>query len=154
MKRLVMATWLAGILVSPAAAVEVWQGDLFVTAATAACAQAGVGVNDFFRAVYRPRNVEDNGQDTRLSLFASRSAHRIVVGNGALAGTGNYTGLQLASTTGVETYNGVFAGAAVTPASPTPNTQTVVVRVTLRTFTGEAGCNATLQGSLGNRPNL
>jgi hypothetical protein len=138
----------------PALAIETWQGDLFVTAATASCSSAGTSVNDFFRAVFRPRNLEDNGQDTRLSLIASRSAQRYFFQSRALIGAGPYQGDTITGTAAVDSWNGTFAAASIAPQQPLVTTPTVVVKVTLNTFANTANCTVTLQGSLGNRPNL
>jgi hypothetical protein len=154
MKRLAIATVLLAGTAFPASAVEVWQGDMFITAASAACVAEGYTVNDFFRAVYRPRNVEDNGIDTRLSLISARNAHRFLVENAPLTGAGNYHGNKIGSTAAFSSWDSTFSAASVTPPLPTVNTQTVVIKVTFKDFADFPGCTATLQGSLGNRPNL
>lgn len=151
MRRLVLGTLLLAGAALPAFATEVWQGDMFVTAVTSACAADGLVVNDFFRAVYKPRNLVDNGVDTKLSLVGPRNAQRYMVANGPLTGTGNYQATMITSRANVDSWNGGFSAASVLP-TPTATTQTVVVKVTLNTFGDVAGCTVTLKGSLGNRP--
>jgi hypothetical protein len=153
MKRLASVCLLLGATSFPAFGLEVWQGDMFVTAASPRCARNGVSVNDFFRAVFRPRGLENNGADTRLSLFGTRSAHRYLFRNRALAGDGQYQGDFISPQAVVASWNGEFSDASVEPPSPTGSTPTVVVKLRLRDF-GDFGCTLTLEGSLGNRPNL
>src|SRR5688572_22223940 len=118
MKRLAIAASVLACATLPASAIETWQGDLFVTAATAACngpGTPGITVNDFFRAVFRPRNLEDNGVDTRLALFSTRNAHRVFIENAPLSGAGNYNGVFIGGTGGFTSYAATFASASTTP---------------------------------------
>ena len=151
MKRLVTAAMLLAGTGLPAFATEVWQGDMFITAATTACAADGITANDFLRAVYRPRNLADNGVDTKLSLIGSRNAQRYFVANAPLTGTGNYEGILITSRANFQSWTGTFSGATVTP-TPTATTQTIVVKVTFKNYGDIVGCTATLKGSLGHRP--
>ncbi len=154
MKRVVVVAVFLAVTVVHAFATEVWQGDMFVTAKTAACDADGVDVGDFMRAVYRPRNVEDNGVDTKLALYGSRSAHRYKVVNAALSGAGPYEGDKIGPTALTSAWSATFVNTSVAPALPTPNTQSVVIKVTFRNFGDLVGCTATLKGSLWNRPSL
>jgi hypothetical protein len=45
-------------------------------------------------------------------------------------------------------FSGYIAEEPPTPALPTVNTPTVVIRLTINTFSDIVGCNVTLQGSL------
>ena len=80
MKRFLIAaaavTTIAAATASPAFAVQVWQGDMFLTDANAACKAKGFTVDDFFRGVYRPAGVADNGANSFLSLTGSRNSQR------------------------------------------------------------------------------
>ena len=156
MKRLLKAG-IAGVLLaaatSSASAIEVWQGNLFITAANAACA-GNWSANQFFTAVYRPAGLSDNGPSTMLALFGQRTAMSYVV-DGALSGNGTYTGRRLLSSAGFFFWeNGTYSQATVTPASVSKITKTVVIRVKLATFANTGNCTVTLQGSLGKRPDL
>ena len=154
MKRLILTGLVLSGLMVPAQATEVWQGTMFVTAANSPCRADGVVVGDFYLAVYRPRNVEDNGVDTRLALFTTRSANRYIVINKPFDGNGRYEGIRVSTTALVQDWSGNFSGATVNPPSPTPSTQTVEITVTFTKFNNNSGCTATLVGSLTNRPAL
>ena len=152
MKSLPAAALLLAAAITPGLATEVWQGDLFITTASAGCANDGIAVGDYFTAIYRPRNLVDNGPDTRLALVASRSAQRYEVTNAPLSGSGPYKGVFITSRANVQTWTGTFSAASVSPATPTATTQTVVIKATFTNFADVVGCTATLKGSLGNRP--
>ena len=151
MKRLAISAVLLASVSASASAQELWQGDVFVTAANATCGQIGISENDFFRAVFRPRDVGANDADTRLALFGPRNAYRVIINNGALSGSGQYDGQAIFGTAGFASWTGNFAIATTTPASPTPTTKTVAIRVQLRSF-GDVACTMTIAGSLSNRP--
>lgn len=127
---------------------------MFVTAANAACAAENHSVGEFFRAVYRPRNVEDNGVDTRLMLLSPRTAQRYVRTNAPFVSGASYAGSRFTSAAGFESFNGVLSAVSVVPALPTVATFTVTVRLTVSNFAGLPGCTATIAGSLTNRPDL
>lgn len=157
MKRAGIAVLLLASATLPASAVETWQGDLFVTAATNACdGQGGPGINtnDFFRAAFRPRGVDGNGPDTRLALFAPRNAHHIAIVGKRLTGAGNYTAHAITGAGGGGEYAGTYGQGSTKPPAPTPNTPAVAVKVKLNRFADKPGCSVTLQGVLGNRPGL
>ena len=154
MKRVAIAALLLGCASLPAQAAETWQGDLFVTAATAACngpSTPGLTVGEFMRAVFRPRGVSDNGANTKLALFLARNTHHVEIAHKALTGAGNYAARWVTGSGNFLIYTGQYAAASTTPA-PTDTTQTVVVAVQLKGFGGIAACNVTLRGSLGLRP--
>ena len=154
MKRIVKAG-IAGILLaaatSSASAIEVWQGNLFITAANNACNGTPWTVNTFFTAVYRPSGLSNNGGSTRLALFLTRYAATYAV-SGALSGNGQYQATRITPAASVFDWSGTYAKASVKPASPTATTKTVVVKVQLAKFGNTGKCKVTLQGSLGKRP--
>ena len=161
MKRLSIAG-IAGLLLIAAApsasAIEVWQGDLFITTANNSCVNAGWTVNRFFDAVLRPNDLEDNGTNTLLALFQERYAARYVVA-GALAGNGTYNARHITSTAGGGggpsggLWSANFSVASLKPV-PAVGRPSVKVRVRFTRFADTAGCTVTLQGTLGLRPNL
>lgn len=69
---------LAGVAVvslsaTSASALAVWQGDATILAATSQCSAAAserqrIGVGTMLRSLYRPRNLSNNGGDSRLSF--------------------------------------------------------------------------------------
>jgi len=158
MHKLLAAGGLLLAMTSNASALETWQGHLFVIATSGTCDNDPTGIpitkNQFFTAIFRPRNLEDNGPDTYLSLVSQRGANSYKFANKALTGSGSvsYTGVSTKGHT--YTLTTTYSGASVAPAAPTVNTQTVVVTITIANVTGYNGCTATLKGSLGNRPNL
>jgi hypothetical protein len=153
MKRLMLASMLLAGTISTASAVEVWQGDLFATAATTECAAVSWSVNEFARAIFRPANVTDNGPNSVLVVLGGRSAQRYSV-TGNLAGNGSYSATAIGSSTNIFSWNGAFSQASVKPAAPTATTVTLVVKARLANFFNVANCTLTLQGSLGKRPDL
>jgi hypothetical protein len=152
MKRLVTTAALLAGLVSSASAVEVWQGDLFITTANATCRENGVNVNDFVRAVYRPANVSDNGPDARLSLVGTRNAQRYSFTGVLVDGGGSYNGQIISSTANYGTWSDTYQGAKVRPVTPAVTTPTVTFKIVIKQYATFAGCNVTLSGSLGHRP--
>lgn len=155
MKRFLIATAAVTAIAttSPALATQVWQGDLFLTKITNACKDSGFALDDFFRSVYRPAGVEDNGANSFLSLTGSRNMQRFVVAGGALSGNGNYSGTFLTSSAGILTWTNTFSSAKVKPA-PTLTTPSITVSVKITRFGDIDGCNVTLEGALGLRPGL
>jgi hypothetical protein len=89
MKRLVLASALLAGTISTVSAVEVWQGDMFITAASAGCAATPHGVGSFYRSVYRPNGVEDNGNFEAISFVTPRAVFRVAV-NGSFPAAGSY----------------------------------------------------------------
>jgi hypothetical protein len=151
MRRLAKAG-VAGILLAAAttsaSAIEVWQGNLFITVANPACA-GNWTANQFFTAVYRPAGLSDNGPNTLLALFGQRTAMSYAV-EGALSGNGTYTGRRFLSSAFFTFWeNGTYSQATVTKIA-----KTVLVKVRLKKFGNSGDCTVTLQGSLGKRPDL
>jgi hypothetical protein len=158
MQRLVKAG-IAGVLLaaatSSASAVEVWQGHLFITTASNGCNASNWAVNQFFNAVLRPNDLEDNGPFTLLALFRDRYAARYRFG-GALAGNGTYDGRHITSTATVGStgsFSGNYSKGSVKPV-PAVGKPSLKVRVKLTGFGDNANCAVTLEGTLGLRPNL
>jgi hypothetical protein len=135
--------------------VQTWQGDLFITAVTPACERNGIRTNTYYRAVFRPRNIENNGPDTSISFFASANGHNYVFKNNGLAsGKGPYSGLVITSLPTVISWSGTFSDASTKPAVFSATTPAVFVKIKMKNFPGVAGCDATFEGSFGNRPGL
>jgi hypothetical protein len=152
-KRLVLAATVLAATASSAFAIEVWQGDLFITALSDTCTANSFSVDDFFRAVLRPAGVEDNGTDTALLLVGTRSAQRAVIADGALTGNGDYNGVFFGSQGNARSWTSQFSGAKLKPL-PSTKAKPVTITVDLATFAGLTGCDLTLQGTLGVRPGL
>ena len=162
MKRVLASAALLALSASPAAALTLWQGDMFVTAVSetnpgTSCKKVDVAIGDFFRAVFRPKHLEGNGNSDLLSFVGSHSAVQLFPTtpaggtlNGATAGTTRiiYGSAGFHKFTDVE-----FSGTTVTPAEPLADTPTVAIEITIKdVFSTNAarpsGCNATYAGSL------
>jgi hypothetical protein len=151
---------LAGLLLvasaSSASAIQVWQGHLFITAASKDCVDAGWTVNRFFNAVLRPYDIEDNGPNTLLALFQDRYAASYSFA-GSLSGNRIYSARHITSTAGGGGPSGPWSGwysrGRVRPV-PTESRPYLTVRVVVSDFAHTAGCNVKLEGTLGLRPNL
>jgi hypothetical protein len=150
MKRLAITAVLLAAASSPALAVQTWQGDIYITAVTAACESVGIKSNTFYRAVYRPKNIEDNGSVSKLAFFSSINAHSYTFSNVSSSGTGRYTGVVINSWPKVLRYSGTFENTSFTPTTFSATTQTLVVRLTLKNFVNTPGCSVTLRAGLGN----
>ena len=78
MKRVLASAALLALSASPAAALTLWQGDMFVTAVSetnpgTSCKKVDVAIGDFLRAVFRPKHLEGNGNSDLLSFVGSHS---------------------------------------------------------------------------------
>ena len=162
MKRVLASAASLALFASPAAALTLWQGDMFVTAISetnpgTSCKKVDVAVGDFFRAVYRPKHLGGNGNNDLLSLVGSQSAVQLFPTtpaggtlNGATAGTTRI----IYGSAGFHKFDDVeFSGTTVTPAEPLADTPTVRIEITIKdVFSTNAarpsGCNATYAGSL------
>jgi hypothetical protein len=162
MKRALASAALLALFASPAAALTLWQGDVFVTAISetnpgTSCKKVNVAIGDFFRSVFRPKGLTDNGNDDLLSFIGSDSAIQLVPTtpaggtlNGATAGTARtiYGSAVFRQVTNV-----AFSRTTVTPAAPLADTPTVRIEITIKDVFSEnavtpSGCDATYTGSL------
>jgi hypothetical protein len=150
-KFLVGAGMLLGA-VAPASAVEVWQGDLFLTVVGGAC-KPNWGVNDFVRAVFRPANLSDNGPDSRLALFSTRVVQRYTVAGGPFK-SGSFAATGIFSSTNMPNWTGTLSQVNVKPATQTASTPSVTIKARISNFSDIDGCIVTLEGVLGKRPDL
>ncbi len=162
MKRVICFAALLALSASPAAALTLWQGDMFVTAVSetnpgASCKNVNVAVGDFFRAVFRPKLLGGNGKNDLLSFVGPQSAVQLFpttptggMLNGATAGTTRF----IYDSAGFHKFDNVeLSGTTVTPAAPLADTPTVAIEITIKdVFSTNAarpsGCNATYAGSL------
>ena len=162
MKRVLASAALLAWFASPAAALTLWQGDMFVTAIRettpgTSCKKVDVAVGDFSRAVFRPKHLAGNGENDLLSFVGAKNAVQLFPTtpaggtlNGATAGTTRiiYGSAGFHKFTDVE-----FSGTTVTPAEPLADTPSVRIEITIKdVFSTNAArpsdCNATYAGSL------
>jgi hypothetical protein len=156
MKRLIMAAMLLGGIAVPASAAEVvWQGDMYFITVSAACKTKGFNVGSYYRSEFKPRNLGDNGPDTKFSLVTQRSAVAYHwtgadFGNGAIPGNG------IGSTANAFSFTSTFTGSGTLPAAAniTPTTRSITVTAKIANFFNTTGCNVTLKGNLGQRLDL
>ena len=151
------------IAASPAAAITVWQGDLFITSAVSgtagACAAVNMSVGNFARGVFRPKGLGDNGTSDLLSWHFSASSGQIATpANVALDGATSATVRIIYGSAGFNQFsNWTISGASVTPAAPLAGTATVVVQVTVQDIyskrpTQPSNCDVTFRGTLAKKP--
>ena len=165
MKRIAFGLALLGCAASPAAAITVWQGDLFITAAVSnvagACSAVNMSVGNFARGVLRPKGIGDNGTSDLLSWHFSASSGQLVPTspaggtlNGATAGTVRI----IYGSAGYNQFtNWTLSGVSVTPPAPTLATPTVVVEITIEDIyskkpTQRSNCDVTFKGTLAKKP--
>ena len=162
MKRVLASAASLALFASPAAALTLWQGDIFVTAISettpgTSCKKVNVAVGDFFRAVFRPKHLGGNGNSDLLSFVGSQSAVQLFPAtpaggtlNGATAGTTRI----IYGSAGFHKFDNVeLSGTTIKPAEPLADTPTVRIEITIEdVFSTNAarpsGCNATYAGSL------
>ena len=154
MKHILIAT--ASVLAMTAAASAatpsgryLWQGDVFITAATPQCSSEGKNVGTFFQAVFEPKGLPANDpQKDQLMIFpfgqlaalhyVPNTASGLLNGATSVAGTGiNSGGL----------FTGTMSLKSVTVSPPTPKTNTPSVTITW-TKTNASGCTFTASGNL------
>ncbi|HET7679940.1 MAG TPA: hypothetical protein VFK79_07370, partial [Xanthobacteraceae bacterium] len=140
MKRAFASATLLALFASPAAALTLWQGDMFVTAISEtnpgiSCKAVNVAVGDFNRSVFRPKNLTDNGPNDLLSFVGSRSAVQLVPtapAGGTLDGATAGTVRIIYGSAGFNQFAGVaFSGANVVPPAPLAGTAIVTIQITI-----------------------
>jgi hypothetical protein len=159
MKRLIAAALLTCGLAMPASAANdfvLWQGNMFLTAANAACNGGGWSVGNFFNAVLRPRGLGDNGTFTGFALYSTRNAQRYAVQNKGFV-TGFYTGVTIYSSAGFAGWDGTggtLHSKLTVQVSPTVTAahKTLTATVTITNFGNVENCTATVVGALYQRP--
>lgn len=152
MKRATIAALLLPLLGHGANALTVWQGQAILTSVTTGCSPTWE-VGDALRSVYRPRGIDDNGTEDRISFNSGRSLYLVRVPNADFSGSGSYTisgwtsrNVGLSGTAG-------FSAASRTPAtSPLPiDTGTLVIRGTINDFFSTDGCTVSFVGNYSKR---
>jgi hypothetical protein len=161
MKRTLLAAMTLACIASPASAITVWQGDLFITAAVggAACTAVNMNVGNYARGVFRPRGVSDNGTSDMLSWHFSASSGQVFMApNVPLDGATSATVRIIYGSAGFNQFNNwTLSGVDVTPAAPTAATKTVAVQVTIQDIYSKkpnqpSNCDVTFQGTLARKP--
>lgn len=160
--RLACASFAAAALLTaphaPASAATyvVWQGIATVTAATPACSAAAsertrIAVGTNLRTMLRPKQLADNGADTRLSFIHDGQASFAVFLPGGAA-TGTYAGFGA-------NYNGMIVAnqavayrqVATAPKKPTADTVFLTASGTIENFMFIANCTVSYTAAYGLR---
>jgi hypothetical protein len=131
----------------------VWQGDLFILTASAACSGSGVVPNNFYRSVYRPNiALPPKGQAPEaLALSTQRSEFILEATGKTLRGKANASGTDVGSRAQVSTA-ATTVDLVIVPAIIKANTLVVQISGTIRNLFNETGCTVTVRGALGLRP--
>jgi hypothetical protein len=141
----------------PAGAVTVWQGIATITAATPACSGASserlkIGIGTNLRTVLRPKNVADNGPDTRVSFVHDGQANfAIFLPGGSAAGTyaafgANYNGMIMANEAAA------YRGVTLTPRKPTDENAFVTAAGAIDNFMFIKNCTVSFTAAYALRP--
>ena len=160
MKRTLLAAMTLACIASPASAITVWQGDLFVTAVVggAACTAVNMAKGNYARGIFRPKNVADNGTSDLLSWHFAGSSGQVVPTGGSLNGATKGIVRIIYGSAGFNQFNNwTLSGADVTPDAPTAANQTVDIQVTIQDIysknpTTPSNCDVTFKGTLAKKP--
>jgi hypothetical protein len=136
------------------AAANVWEGFVTVTASTSQCSGAGGGAGgtapgDTYVSIFRPK-IAVTDSPSYLSFVLLRAA--LTQQNTSestvhqMNGSGNYTGFGIGSRAGFGQYTGTY-NLAITPATITASTPSVMIDGTITNFFNTTGCNVTFEGA-------
>ena len=152
MKRTLIGAALLISAVSPAlavdAVVDVWQGDLFVTATSndpnltgSSCTQVNTKVGDFGRSVFRPAGNANNSNTNTvdlLSIVYGRSALHVAPSAGTLDAAATAGVRYIYGSAGTEGLSNITIDATVLPAAAAETDATVKITITINKFFGSA----------------
>jgi hypothetical protein len=130
----------------------VWQGDLFILTASAACGGLTVP-NNFYRSVYRPNIARPpKGQALEaLALNTQRSEFILEATGKTLRGKANASGTDVGSRAEVTTA-ATTVDLLIEPAIIKATTLVVQIAGTINDLFNKKGCTVTVRGALGLRP--
>jgi hypothetical protein len=156
MRALIAAALFVAPMSSAFAAQALWEGELYVETASAGCASDDVRTGFFsshYHAVFRPRNIGDNGTDTKLALYTPRSAFTLSwVGKNY--GNATVNGTEIGGSANAFPVTMTFSGTSMAPSSIAAATPTVVLKGKIKSFWNDPNCTVTFVAGLGRRPNL
>lgn len=139
------------------AAFVLWQGQARVALASSACVVAGdprrsVRVGDTIRAIYRPRLLGTNGNDTRVSFIPdSQATWLAILAGGAVPGGvmtafgSDFSGRIRANE------GGAYRGLRQLPTTVTDTTPVVDVQATFDNFLFLPGCTVVVRAVFARR---
>jgi hypothetical protein len=147
-----------GLLAFPhsASAVTVWQGEAVVITATGTCTFPGderrnIAKGTVLKSVFRPRAVDDNGGNTRISFTHDSGATFIMVLQDT-GPNGDYARVGISHSATLFDGNGPlrsFASFQQVPPNVATNTQFVRLSGQVEDFMFLSGCTATFRASYG-----
>jgi hypothetical protein len=130
---------------APASALIVWQGDARIVSATPACRDAQserrkIGEGTILRSILRPKNLSDNGPDTRVSFLHDGQANFVIflpggAARGPAAGWGAGHDAIIVANRGVR-----YGGFRQQPQSPTGGTDFIGLSGEIEDFMFIPGC--------------
>ncbi|RXF73651.1 hypothetical protein [Hansschlegelia zhihuaiae] len=130
---------------APASALLVWQGDARIVSVTPACKGAAserrkIGEGTVLRSILRPRNLSDNGPDTRVSFLHDGQANFVLflpggAPTGTAAGWGSGHDAIIVANKGVP-----YGGFRLQPASPSAGTDFIELTGEIEDFMFIPGC--------------
>lgn len=152
-----IATALALGATAPAqAASQVWQGTLFITSVTGACAAANTSTGDYYTVVYRPIISGSQNGPEGLSFISSRSGQYW----STLSSTASFQSAAQANilsfgSHATQSYAASGGGYSliILPDVVTLQTPTVTMTGQLSNFWNVSGCNVTVSAALTQRVN-
>lgn len=149
MKRFLVAAALVIAPMSGASAETVFIGNVFLdsVAGDSRCTST-FAVNDFARAIFRPRGgALGNGGDSQFAYVSTRSAFVMLVQNGDFKLHADYSSAGVGGTANLFTAPGEVIDWAQAPKSVGSTTPTVSISGTFTRFFGLADCNVGLHGN-------
>lgn len=142
---------------SPASALEVWQGDVVVTSVTPACTNSAsprksIEVGSILRSVLRPKLVSNNGNDTRISFFHDLQAVYATILAGGAMPEGTMTTFGVSHEGKLITNIGsTYTSYVQTPTTVTSAATFVTLTIRMQNFLFIPGCRAGLRGVYSKR---
>jgi hypothetical protein len=136
------------------AAPQAWEGYATVTASTSQCSGAGGGAGgtapgDTYVSIFRPKiAVTDSASYLSFVLLRAALTQQNTSESTVhqMNGSGNYTGFGIGSRAGFGQYTGTY-NLAITPATITASTSSVMIDGTITNFFNTTGCNVTFEGA-------
>ncbi len=128
-----------------------FQGDMFITSITNACANDGYGVGNYARIRFRPAKVDGNPTNTGFGIHWGRWATGYQI-NGKLTST-----WKDAQGTGISSFGFNWTGSKLRYLSQSPgtikaSTKTVILKVEIGKFDNVSKCKVVFEGALTKRP--
>jgi hypothetical protein len=150
MRWFFLAAVLAVLPMRPALAETVYVGNVFISfVSEGAQCKSTFAVNDFARAIYRPRGAAlGNGGDSYLAYVSSRSSMVMAVPANDFQASINYAGSGVSSRAGLISKAGAITVWQQTPAVVGSGTPSVTITGRFANFFGIKDCIVEIRGNL------